>query len=99
MVSVDDVINVLKNVYDPEIPFNIVDLGLIYDVKIRDRSVYIKMTLTTPGCPLSNYLIERVREAVLSLNDVDDVKIELTWDPPWSPDMIKPELKKKLGIE
>lgn len=95
----DKILDVLRGVYDPEIPFNIVDLGLIYDIKIeKDGKVYIKMTLTFPGCPIAGFIMEQVRNAALSVEGVRDVEVELVWDPPWTPDRISPELRTELGI-
>ncbi len=97
-VTVEDVLNALRNVYDPEIPFNIVDLGLVYDVKVEDGNVYVKMTMTFPGCPLASMITMQAEEAIRSIEGVKDVKVELVWDPPWTPDRISPELRAELGI-
>jgi len=89
----------LKEVIDPEIGVDVVNLGLIYDIKVRpDRTVYVKMTMTTPGCPLTMWILRAVEEKVLEIPGVKDAEIELTFDPPWTPDMISPEYKKRLGI-
>lgn len=98
MVTVDEVMDALRTVYDPEIPFNIVDLGLVYDVKVEDGVVYVKMTLTFPGCPLASLITMQAEEAIRRLDGVKDVKVELVWDPPWTPDRISPELREELGI-
>ena len=94
----DKVLAVLKNVYDPEIPIDIVDLGLVYEIKVDDGNVYIKMTLTTPGCPLWKLIAQQVKDAVKSIEGVEDIKVDLVWDPPWSPDKMSPELKEELGL-
>ncbi len=101
MVSKDQVLKVLKNVYDPEIPVNIVDLGLIYEVKIdENNNVYIKMTLTAPGCPLGVFLTKMVEDAIKEgIPEVNEVKVELVWDPPWTPDRMSKEAKQLLGLE
>jgi len=101
MVTKERILAALKNVYDPEIPVNIVDLGLIYNVDIdNDRGIVnIKMTLTAPGCPMGNYILSDVEMVLRSLENVKDVKIELTYDPPWSPDMMSSDAKKNLGYE
>ncbi len=98
-VTKERVLEALRTVYDPEIPFNIVDLGLIYGVEVKDDVVYIKMTLTAPGCPLAQFIVEQAREAVLSIEGVKDVKIDLVFDPPWTPDMISSQLKSELGFK
>lgn len=88
----------LKRCYDPEIPINIVDLGLIYDLKIDDGSVHVKMTLTTKGCPAHSFLKESVRRELLGVPGVKDATVEVVWDPPWTPDRMSEEAKVKLGF-
>jgi metal-sulfur cluster biosynthetic enzyme len=78
----------LREVIDPEIGCNIVDLGLVYDVNIRGDAVQVRMTLTTPGCPMSESLGWGVKQALLNLPPVTDVEVELVWDPPWNPAMM-----------
>jgi metal-sulfur cluster biosynthetic enzyme len=78
----------LREVIDPEIGCNIVDLGLVYDVNIRGDAVQVRMTLTTPGCPMSESLAWGVKQALLNLPPVTDVEVELVWDPPWNPAMM-----------
>ncbi len=97
-VSKDKVIAALRKVYDPEIPINIVDLGLIYEIKVDDGDIYIKMTLTTPGCPVWKLIVKQVKETVQTVEGVKNVEVDLVWDPPWTPDMISPELKEELGL-
>lgn len=87
----------LKKVIDPEIGINIVDLGLIYDVQVEGGAAHVRMTLTVPGCPLANMLTMQAEKAVRGLEGITDVKIELTWDPPWNPKMMSDEAKRKLG--
>lgn len=88
----------LKEVYDPEIPVSIVDLGLIYDVIISSGSnVNIKMTLTTPGCGMGAMIAQQAEEAVIGAG-ADNVLVEVVWDPPWNPDMMSDEAREKLGI-
>ncbi len=101
MPTKDQVLTVLKEVYDPEIPFNVVDLGLVYkvDVKEKDKTVDILMTLTAPGCGMGPYMANQAREKLLALPDVEDVNVEITFDPPWNPDRISPEIKATMGIE
>ena len=95
----EGVIGALKRVHDPEIPVNIYDLGLIYELKINDESeVYIKMTLTTPNCPVAEDMPGIVYNEVKSVEGVKDVKIELVFDPPWDKDMISEEALLELGL-
>lgn len=89
--------DILKTCYDPEIPINIVDLGLIYDMKIDGSKVAIKMTMTAPGCPAADLLVEDVRLKLQTLEDVEDVDVEVVWTPPWNPEMMSEEAKKLLG--
>lgn len=89
----------LKEVIDPEIGIDVVNLGLIYELEIRpDNTVYVKMTMTTPGCPMTMWILRAVEDKILEIPGVKDAEIELTFDPPWSPDMISPEYKKRLGL-
>ena len=97
-VSREDVMEALKGVYDPEIPVNIVDLGLIYDVQVNGSGVYVQMTLTFPGCGLGPYIAQQAESAIKEIDGVEDVQIEMTFDPPWSPDLISDEAKAQLGI-
>lgn len=98
MVSEQDILQALRGVNDPEVGVNIVDLGLIYSTEIQDGKVRILMTMTTPACPMHSYLTEEVREAILSRHEeVENVNVELVWDPPWSPQMISEKGKRQLG--
>lgn len=93
------VIEVLRTIYDPEIPVNIYDLGLIYEVTTDDQgAVYIKMTLTAPACPIAGSLPGYVESRVREIEGVKDVKVELTWDPPWSPERMSEAAKLRLGL-
>ena len=95
----EGVIEALKRVHDPEIPVNIYDLGLVYELKISDESeVYIKMTLTTPNCPVAEDMPGIVYNEVKSVEGVKDVKIELVFDPPWDKDMISEAALLELGL-
>lgn len=95
----EDVVDVLRSVYDPEIPVDIYELGLIYDVQVSDESdVKILMTLTSPNCPVAESLPEEVREKVRSLDVVKDVEVTITFDPPWTKDMMSEEAKLELGM-
>ena len=88
----------LKDVFDPEIPVSIVDLGLIYDVKIIDDWVGVKMTLTTPGCGMGGAIANMARERVLELPGVHECDIRIIWEPQWNPSMMSEAAKKKLGM-
>lgn len=99
MVTPEDVREVLKNVYDPELHLNIVDLGLIYDIDIQDGNVGITMTLTSPGCPVGPMLVEQVQQNLKILPGVKDVDVQITFTPPWDPyTMMGEEAKEELGI-
>ncbi len=93
------VIEALKDVYDPEIPVNIVDLGLIYNVEIDDNEVAVDMTLTAQGCGMGTYIAQQAEWRIAEIDDVEDVEVNLVWDPPWSPDLITEDGKKLLGID
>ncbi len=95
-LTVDGVMNALRNCYDPEIPVNIVDLGLIYGVAIVDENVKVRMTLTTMGCPAHAYLMHEVQTQVEKIPGVKSAEVEIVWDPPWTPDKMSPEAKKRL---
>jgi metal-sulfur cluster biosynthetic enzyme len=97
-VTESQVYDALKNVFDPEIPVSIVDLGLVYDVKIIDDWVGVKMTLTTPGCGMGQAIAGMVRERVLTLPGVSEADVRLVWEPAWSPAMMSDTAKKKLGM-
>ena len=88
----------LKTVYDPEIPVNVVDLGLIYDVQVTKGDVYVQMTLTFPGCGMGPFIAQQAEWAIQDVEGVEDVEIELVFDPPWSPDLISEEARSQLGI-
>jgi len=88
----------LKQCYDPELPVNIVDLGLVYDVKIIDDWIGVKMTLTTPGCGMAGYIANMVRERLLGIPGVKEADVRLIWEPRWEPSMMSEEARKKLGF-
>ncbi len=95
----DKVIDALKEVYDPEIPVNIVDLGLIYDVEINGTDVDVKMTLTAAGCGMGPYIAQQAEWAISELEDVEDVNVDIVFDPPWERERITEDGKKLLGID
>ncbi len=94
-----EIIKGLKECFDPEIPVDIYELGLIYQIKIDDEAnVYIKMTLTSPGCPVAGTLPGEVKQRIKVIKDVKDVYVELVWNPPWDKDMMTDEAKLILGF-
>jgi FeS assembly SUF system protein len=95
----DKIVGVLKTIYDPEIPVDIYELGLIYDVFVNEKSdVKILMTLTTPNCPVAETLPAEVEEKVKSLPSVQSAEVEITFDPPWTQDLMSEEAKLELGL-
>ena len=89
----------LRECYDPEIPLNIVDLGLVYEVSVHDGQANVKMTLTSPGCHLGGQIAGTVQERLLALDAVQEANVELVWDPPWHPGMISPLGRKTLRLD
>ena len=94
----EDVYEVLREVYDPEIPVNIVDLGLIYEVNIMPARVDVKMTLTALGCPMAAEVMADVRDHLLQLPGVEDAGVELVYEPPWTPERMTEDARWELGI-
>jgi metal-sulfur cluster biosynthetic enzyme len=88
----------LRKVKDPEAGLNIIDLGLVYDVTIADEKVHVKMTLTSPACPVGPQIMHEADTAVRGVDGVKDVKIELVWDPYWTPERIDPKVRAYLGF-
>jgi metal-sulfur cluster biosynthetic enzyme len=97
-ISTAAIYECLKTVFDPEIPVNVVDLGLIYDVQVKEGGVYVQMTLTFPGCGMGPFIAQQAEWAIQDVEGVEDVEIELVFDPPWSPDLISEEAKAQLGL-
>ena len=97
-VTTEAIYDALKTVYDPEIPVNVVDLGLVYDVQVTGSDVYVQMTLTFPGCGMGPYIGQQAEWAVQELDGVEEVQIEMVFDPPWSPELISEEARAQLGI-
>jgi len=96
---VERVLEAMKTVRDPEIPVNLVDLGLIYElIANKDGIVYIEMTLTTPSCPVAGALPGQVRDAVSEVEGVNDVRVKLVWSPPWDKERMSEEAKLELGL-
>ncbi len=99
-VTVEQIMEKLRNCYDPEIPLNIVDLGLIYNVGVENEGdVTVDMTLTAQGCPSHTEISRDVRMTLLNTPGVNTAKVNVVWDPPWDPSRISPEGRQKLGIE
>ncbi len=98
-ITKEEVIEALRDVYDPEIPINVVDLGLIYDCQVDSGDIDIKMTLTFAGCGMGPYIAQQAEWRVAEIEGVEDVNVELVYDPPWTPDMISDEGKMELGLD
>ncbi len=95
----EKVVDVLRTIYDPEIPVDVYELGLIYDVAVSDEcDVHILMTLTSPNCPVAESLPEEIKEKTRSVDEVRDVEVEITFDPPWTKDMMSEEAMLELGF-
>ena len=92
------VIAEIKKIYDPEIPVNIYELGLIYDVSIIEKNVKVKMTLTTPNCPVAESLPKEVKESIMEIDGVDKVDLDLVWEPPWDKSMMSESAKLELNL-
>ena len=98
MPTREAILQALEQVYDPEIPVDIVNLGLIYEVTAEDGRVEVRMTTTAPGCPVAEFIAAEIERVVWELGGVEVVRVELVWDPPWSPEMMTEEGKRILGI-
>ena len=94
----EKIITEIKKIYDPEIPVNIYELGLIYDIKIEDKNVEVKMTLTSPNCPVAESLPKEVKDSILKIKDVKDVDLKLVWEPPWNKDKMSEAAKLELNL-
>ncbi len=98
-VTKEKVLEALKEVYDPEIPVNVVDLGLIYSVDVADGDVHVEMTLTAAGCGMGPYIAQQAEWRIAELEGVEDVQVDVVFEPQWSPDRISEDGKKLLGID
>ena len=99
-ITREEVFEALKDVYDPEIPVNVVDLGLVYGLEVDDEGdVEIKMTLTFAGCGMGPYIAQQAEWRIAELEGVEDVNVEMVYDPPWTPDLISEDGKKLLGLD
>ncbi|HMP74209.1 MAG TPA: metal-sulfur cluster assembly factor [Kiritimatiellia bacterium] len=90
---------ILKTVIDPELHINIVDLGLVYGVVLKEDEVEVSMTLTSPGCPYGPYLLHVVKDTLVSLKGIRDAQIKVVWEPPWGPDKMTEEVRLQLGFD
>jgi FeS assembly SUF system protein len=98
MVTKEEIIKALKTCYDPEIPINVYDLGLIYDIAVKGGKVQVKMTLTAPGCPMARMISYDIEAKLKKVKGVKEVSVEVVWDPPWTPDRMTDEAKRILGV-
>ena len=99
MSKKDQIIEEIRKIYDPELPVNIYELGLIYDIIVEnEKSAKIKMTLTTPKCPVAESLPKEVKEGAMQVEEIDDVDLQLVWDPPWTKDMMSDAAKLELNL-
>ena len=94
----EKIIAEIKKIYDPELPVNIYDLGLIYDVQVNEKKAKIKMTLTTPNCPVAESLPKEVKDGAMQVNEIENVDLELVWNPPWTKDMMSDAAKLELNL-
>jgi len=97
-VTKEDVLNTLREVYDPEIPLSVVDLGMIYEIQIEDKKISITMTLTSPMCPMGSYIQMLIEQAIEKSFKDHQLEIKLTFDPPWTPERININKRKELGL-
>lgn len=99
-VTKEAVMGALGAVYDPEIPgLSIVDLGLVYGVEVEGGKVDVKMTVTAPGCPMAHFMAQMAKKAIEEMEGVDEANVEVVFEPPWNPEMMSAEAKKRLGFE
>ena len=94
----EKIINEIRKIYDPELPVNIYELGLIYDIQVKGNKAEIKMTLTTPNCPVAESLPKEVKEGAMQVEGINDVDLQLVWDPPWTKDMMSDAAKLELNL-
>ena len=95
----EKIIKEIKKIYDPEIPVNIYELGLIYDIKVeKNNNIKVKMTLTTPNCPVAESLPKEVKDSIMEIKEVKDVDLQLVWDPPWDKSMMSEAARLELNL-
>ena len=99
LINKNDVVSILKECYDPEIPIDLWNLGLIYDINIKEDTINIVMSLTTPGCTMGQYMADDIKIKLKQLDNVKNVIVEVTFEPPWEPEMMTNKGRKKLGFE
>ena len=99
MATANEIKEALRDVYDPEIPVNVYDLGLIYDIQLNGGQVYVQMTLTAPGCGMGPYIAQNAEWRIAEVEGVEDVEVDMVFDPPWNPEMITEDGKKLLGLD
>ena len=92
------IIDEIRKIYDPELPVNIYELGLIYDIKVIGKKAEIKMTLTSPNCPVAESLPKEVKDGAMQVEGIDEVDLQLVWDPPWNKDMMSDAAKLELNL-
>ena len=98
METKEKIVEEIKKIYDPEIPVNIYDLGLVYDIQVKEKKAIIKMTLTSPNCPVAESLPKEVKDGAMQVDEIEDVDLELVWDPPWTKDMMSEAAKLELNL-
>ena len=98
MEKKEKIIEEIKKIYDPELPVNIYELGLIYDVQVDNNLARIKMTLTSPNCPVAESLPNDVKDGAMQVEEIEDVDVQLVWDPPWTKDMMSDAAKLELNL-
>ena len=94
----EKIIAEIKKIYDPEVPVNIYELGLIYDIQVSEKKAKIKMTLTSPNCPVAKSLPKEVKDGAMQVEEIEDVDLVLVWDPPWTKDMMSEAAKLELNL-
>ena len=99
VLNKDSIIDALKDVYDPEIPVNVVDLGLIYNVEVEDNEVHVEMPLTAQGCGMGPYIAQQAEWRIAEIEEVEDVVVDLVFEPQWTPELITEDGKRLLGID
>ena len=98
MNTKEKIIEEIRKIYDPELPVNIYELGLIYDIEVNENKAKIKMTLTIPNCPVAESLPKEVKDGAMQVEEIDELDLELVWDPPWNKDMMSEAAKLELNL-
>lgn len=97
-ITEETILEVMSDIYDPEIPIDIVNLGLVYSIRVDGSNVFINMTMTSPGCPAAGQIVSEAKYLVEEIEGVDEVNIEIVWDPPWDPSKMSEAAKESLGM-